>query len=141
MQTYELDEIANAALEIYSRLSFEPPNGKFTILAAFVLRNSLSGEPKVISLGTGSKCLPEIRLCKEGDTVHDSHAEVLARRGAVRWLMEEIKRYAAAGTSEWIERIPSGRFALKSGIQVTLYVSTLPCKYLGTLKNRNSHST
>lgn len=128
MQTFNPDEIANAVVNVYSRLAFRPPDGKFTILAGFVLWNSCTHELKVISLGAGSKCIPENRLCKEGDLVHDSHAEILARRGAIRWLMEEIKNHTRTGTSDWIEQLPTGRLGLKSNIQVTLYASTVPCR-------------
>mgnify|MGYP002718872709 CR=1 FL=1 len=57
-----------------------------------------------VSLGTGVKVLPANRLPPLGDAVHDSHAEVLARRGFVRWLLDEgrkavIEEAAASTTS------------------------------------------
>ncbi|CAL1701597.1 unnamed protein product [Somion occarium] len=126
MHVYDPDEVARVVLNVYSTLAFKPPGDKFTILAAFLLWNTSSDELKIISLATGSKCLPEIRLCEEGDVLHDSHAEVLARRSAIRWFLEEVDR-SHTSPSDWIDRPRSERFALRSNVQVVLYVSTVPC--------------
>ncbi|KAH8106293.1 adenosine deaminase/editase [Cristinia sonorae] len=128
------DDVARVILALYSRLAFNPPPRQFTILAAFALCEEGTSTIKVISLGTGSKCLPAIRLCKEGDALHDSHAEVIARRGAMRWLMEEVDRACrvhSAGTnailSPWLQRLSDGKYALRDGVKLILYVSTVPC--------------
>ncbi|KZT72685.1 hypothetical protein DAEQUDRAFT_664117 [Daedalea quercina L-15889] len=119
-------QLANVAIELYSRLAFKIPPNQFTILAAFILTRS--GQSKVISLATGSKCLPTERFSKTGDALHDSHAEVLARRGALRWLMDEVRR-ASEGQQEssWLERIRTGKYSLREGVHLHLYVSTVPC--------------
>ncbi|KAI0751461.1 hypothetical protein C8Q80DRAFT_1099847 [Daedaleopsis nitida] len=113
-----------------SLLNFRPPDGQFTILAGFVLRGD-GDTLQVISLGTGSKCLPASRLPKCGDALHDSHAEVLARRGAIRWFLEEIARICAtpalACASPWISRGADGKFALRDGVTLVMYISTIPC--------------
>lgn len=132
------DAIANIALEQYASLGFKPPPRQHTILAAFVLADTV-GTLKCISLGTGSKCLPAMRLQNGGNTVHDSHAEVLARRGAVRWLLEEVRRAnASVARGEeplWISQQEDGKFKLKPGITLHLYVSTLPCECRSSLFN------
>ena len=123
------DDVAALVTSVYGGLKFQPPAGQFTILAGFVLHNAKTA--KVISLGSGSKCLPKTRLTKNGDALHDSHAEVLARRGLVRWLLEETGRICTIPdtTSEWIYQAPfqKGKFMLQPGVALTLYVSTLPC--------------
>ncbi|KAI0311147.1 adenosine deaminase/editase [Amylostereum chailletii] len=119
------DEVVSACLSIYSPLSFTPQPHKFTVLASFVLVASTT--TKVVSIGTGSKCLPEARLPLRGDALHDSHAEVIARRGFVRWIMEEIGRAAAGMTSLWLMRGEDGRFTLRQDVHLYLYVSTPPC--------------
>ena len=45
---------------------------------------------RVISIGTGSKCLCASRMNKEGKLLGDSHAEVIARRGCMKWMMDQL---------------------------------------------------
>lgn len=131
------DEIVSAVLSRYATLNFKPPLRQYTILAAFVLTTD-TGEREVISLGTGSKCLPATKLQPGGDIVHDSHAEVLARRGAIRFVLEEIARVAKPGVeSLWIERGVGGKFRVKHGVRIHLYVSTVPCKLSQCVSSMN----
>ncbi|KAH9843974.1 uncharacterized protein C8Q71DRAFT_793601 [Rhodofomes roseus] len=119
-------QVRLSALDLYSTLSLKLPPNQYTILAAFILTSS--DALQVISLATGSKCLPTERFAKEGDALHDSHAEVLARRGAVRWLMTEVRRASAKQQeSAWLRRNLDGKHALKHGACLQLYVSTVPC--------------
>lgn len=120
------DHAVSCVLKLYSTLNFCPPDGQFTVLAAFIL--SHEDEHKVISLATGTKCLPDIKLPRTGDALHDSHAEVLARRGAVRWFLEEAIRLYKGTESKWIVRSGGGVFQLKDEVVVRFYVSTLPCE-------------
>ncbi|THH21038.1 hypothetical protein EW146_g439 [Bondarzewia mesenterica] len=128
MSCDETDSVVSASLDAYASLSISPQPGKFTILAAFVLFSPTSRNVQVISLGTGSKCLPTTRLPPHGDALHDCHAEVIARRGAVRWFLEEARRDASSSSgSEWIARGEDGCFALRDDVHLYLYVSTVPC--------------
>lgn len=119
--------VSSHTLRLYSSLKFTPPLGQFTILASFVLSSSDKQNAKVISLATGSKCLPATRLSEQGDALHDSHAEVLARRAAIRWFLEEITRAAQRGTSQWICADGNGQYRLKDDVRVSMYISTPPC--------------
>ncbi|KAH7070895.1 hypothetical protein BKA62DRAFT_778842 [Auriculariales sp. MPI-PUGE-AT-0066] len=105
--------------------------GAFTVLAAFALvRDDLI---KVIALATGTKCLPLDRLPPAGDALHDSHAEVVARRAALRWFMEEIGRARAAvppNSSRWLAPTAEGKWTLRLDVQVFFYVSMLPCLFI-----------
>ncbi|KAF7330755.1 tRNA-specific adenosine deaminase 1 [Mycena venus] len=111
----------------------KPPARQWTILASFFLTSSVTGLYKIVSLATGTKCLPADRLPVDGESLHDrqGHAEVLARRGAVRWFLEEIGRCQNAPNmtfqSEWISPCDDGRYELKTDVQLILYVSTVPC--------------
>jgi tRNA-specific adenosine deaminase 1 len=120
--------IASAALAAYARQAFAPPPGQHTVLAAFALSRA-DAPPAVLALATGTKCLPTARFPARGEALLDSHAEVLARRGARRWFLEELARAASGGAPpEWIERGPDGLFALRPGVELSLYVSTPPCE-------------
>jgi len=145
------DEIVKAIHDIYSSIGFKPPSKQFTVLASFYLTRQISAaDPfktsfKLISLATGTKCTPAIKYSPRGEIIHDAHAEVLARRGAVRWLMEEIKRMNTvaptdlAYTSDWLTDTKSGilsdfddhpPYRLGPGVSLHMYVSTLPCRCL-----------
>ncbi|KAG8964184.1 hypothetical protein FRC03_002128 [Tulasnella sp. 419] len=163
------DDIANICLAKYASWSksfkTQPrPNGilQYTILSGIVLsklsKQDIKAENsnplienqrtlKCVSLATGSKCLPVSKMSPKGNILHDCHAEVLARRGYVRWIYEEIARIDSAGYlfvtgSEWIEECThektdeseiSRRFKLKDGVKIHMYVSTLPCGDASTL--------
>lgn len=121
------DDIVDNILALYSSLKFSPPAGKYTILASFYLTNTVTSSHKIISLGTGTKCLPTAKLPSSGEALHDSHAEILARRGALRWFLEEIQRQGhSPAPSEWICR-RRNKYALANGIQLCMYISTVPC--------------
>lgn len=126
---------------LYKTFGYTPPHSQFTILAAFYLTHPELGS-KIVSVGTGTKCIPAAKLSDRGELVHDSHAEVVARRGAVRWLLEEVHRIAS-GTqegSDWLVRVSHGatRFRLRDGAKLHLYVSTLPCKFSYSLESRRT---
>ncbi|TFK56195.1 adenosine deaminase/editase [Heliocybe sulcata] len=122
-----IDELVSIVHDLYNTLAFTPPPKQFTILAAFILTSSQCS-PHVISVGTGVKCLPASRLPERGDALHDSHAEVLARRGAVRWFLEEIQR-SVDSPSPWFRKREdvTEKYALCENVEVTMYVSTVPC--------------
>ena len=123
-------------LHTYSALEYQPHGSTWTILASFFLSRkpnislATSGEIKVISLATGTKCLPTSRLSDGGELVHDSHAEVLARRCALRWFMEEVLRASDSSfQSVWITKTSEGKYGLQFGVELHLYVSTVPCTF------------
>ncbi|GAA6001188.1 tRNA-specific adenosine deaminase [Rhodotorula paludigena] len=136
------DAVATAALSTYSSLT---ANGKprprsnrqpeWTVLAAVcVWRAGPHGcDAQCVSLGTGLKALPLSRLPVHGDVLHDSHAEVVARRGFKRWLYTQIERAIGAeggdadGDVLFVERVDVREWQLKSGFKVGMYISTLPC--------------
>ncbi|GAW04613.1 tRNA-specific adenosine deaminase 1 [Lentinula edodes] len=103
---------------LYSQLKLYPQPSQYTILSALYLTSSTSSECKIISLGTGTKCLPKCRLPIRGEAVHDSHAEVVARRGAIRWILEETIRERVQG-SGWIER-HADKYRFRKGIQIRI---------------------
>ena len=121
--------LATAVNVVYASLRFKPPTGQYTILAGFILASP--EKHQVISLATGSKCLPANRLSGRGESVNDSHAEVLAKRGALLWLFDEVCRMrdgASGEASYWIEKQgPSGKYRLRDTVRIHMYISTVPC--------------
>jgi tRNA-specific adenosine deaminase 1 len=131
-----VDDVVSLTLTQYSLLPFVPQPGKYTVLASFALHNPATQQSgrgttttHLLSLGTGVKCLPASRLPPLGDALHDSHAEVIARRGAIRWFLEEVQRdVQAPGSSEWIcARKQDGLYTLRNDVQLWMYASTVPC--------------
>jgi tRNA-specific adenosine deaminase 1 len=153
------DKIARLSIDTYLQLPAKckpviRSNGvpEWTILAAIVLAIPTSHAPisslkatasddsasapqydlQLVSLGTGMKCLPYNRLPPAGDTLHDQHAEVLAKRGFRRWLLDqaqEMKERAEVGEDMdggVLQVSVDGEIGLRDGVQVWLYVSTLP---------------
>ncbi|KAL1660211.1 adenosine deaminase/editase [Schizophyllum commune] len=130
------DFIARSVFEVYASTGYKPSNpSQFTILAAFylfrspALQSSDTPKFKIISLGTGTKCLPTCQLPLHGEALHDSHAEIIARRGAIRWFLEKIQRMSQSDTScsEWLTITSEGVYKLQDGAHVGMYISTLPC--------------
>lgn len=125
------DAIVRSSLALYTSLNFRPANPlQYTILSTFTLVRTEEGDDpdiKLISLATGLKCLPASRLSLVGDAVHDSHAEILARRGLVRWFLSELRTLPA---SEWIEQKAGGKWRLRRNVSVHMYTSALPCERL-----------
>ncbi|XP_051219426.1 tRNA-specific adenosine deaminase TAD1 [Lolium perenne] len=119
---------SSAALRRYSSLpkKGKPQGRESTVLAAFLLSSPQDPlSPEVLSLATGTKCLGASRLAPRGDLVHDAHAEVVARRALLRLLYAEI---GADCPPSWL--VPSGsggRWRLRDGYQLHLYVTLLPC--------------
>ncbi|KAJ7229003.1 adenosine deaminase/editase [Mycena pura] len=121
-------DLVASILTLYDTLPFQPQPRQYTVLASFSLVSRASS--KIVSVATGTKCLPANKLPADGEALHDSHAEVLARRGAVRWFLQEVQRSTDTTNtvqSEWLHRCPDGKYALKPHARLVLYVSTVPC--------------
>lgn len=92
---------------------------------------------------TGLKALPHAKLPVHGDVLHDSHAEVIARRGFHLWTYAQIERARKADAEKgkapeteseeeeasYFERDSSGCWCLRPEWHVAFYVSTLPCTF------------
>ncbi|KAJ9080169.1 hypothetical protein DSO57_1027871 [Entomophthora muscae] len=104
----------------------KPPD--YLILAGFVLTTK-DGISRCISLGTGSKCLSQNKLSSLGDSLNDSHAEVIAKRGLQNFLWSEMLK-AVSDKSGVIQFTPSSevQFQFKDPTTtVHLYISQAPC--------------
>ena len=122
------------------------------VIAAILAREAISSDPdhgggddslKVVSLGVGTKFLPPAVAAaahaagndRWRSVVHDSHAEVLARRALMRLLYREIEDLVAGAADDdadgfkLLERVdaPALGFRLRPSTSLHLYVSTAPC--------------
>ncbi|XP_059478440.1 tRNA-specific adenosine deaminase 1-like isoform X2 [Neocloeon triangulifer] len=95
-------------------------------MSAFVLEKT-DGSVKVVSLGTGSKCLGKNELSKDGGLVSDSHAEVLARRTFLLYLYGQLSLLGDGQESEVFEKSETGKAHLKPAIRFHLFTSHTPC--------------
>lgn len=133
----DADEIAALC---YKRFQELPRTGKpepgreWTLLAAVVqvTRSTPNNEvvKEIVSLGTGSKCIGQAAMSPAGDVLNDSHAEVLARRGCIRYLTEELLRSVCGKGSSVLERVPDiqeARFRLRPEVSFVLFTSHTPC--------------
>uniref|UniRef100_A0A8C4RZI7 Adenosine deaminase RNA specific n=1 Tax=Erpetoichthys calabaricus TaxID=27687 RepID=A0A8C4RZI7_ERPCA len=98
------------------------------ILAAIVMKKGVETLGSVVSIGTGNRCVKGEELSLKGDTVNDCHAEIISRRGFIRFLFGELMKYDSASSEESIfEESKEGRLRIKEGITFHLYISTAPC--------------
>jgi tRNA-specific adenosine deaminase 1 len=149
----EGNQIAACVLRAYhdSLLSNGKPQlpDEFTVLAAVVakitqgLKGSSSSsvcQYQVISIGTGTKCVGEELIDSEGYLIHDSHAEIIARRGFLRFMLnclitlQRVPSYENHETCPFMRKVghdscsvTQPRFCVKPEWKFYLYISDSPC--------------
>ncbi|OIS95708.1 PREDICTED: tRNA-specific adenosine deaminase 1 [Nicotiana attenuata] len=148
------EKVSEAVLSIYRRLpkKGKPQGREVTVLAAFLL-SSPSQELKVISVGTGTKCIGRSRRSSKGDVVNDSHAEIIARRALLRYLYSEIQHvYSTLDSNGSVlcddvanfmfhlenDGLGPKRLKMKQGWQLHLYISQSPCGVASSNSERSS---
>ncbi|XP_013101145.1 tRNA-specific adenosine deaminase 1 [Stomoxys calcitrans] len=106
----------------------KPKNDEWTVLAGVVLHNDLSATSEVVSLGCGTKCIGKSKLCSKGLILNDSHAEVLARRGLLRYFYIHIQKALENDSSSiftWV--FESKKCKLRDGISFHFLSTQTPC--------------
>ncbi|XP_022055165.2 double-stranded RNA-specific adenosine deaminase isoform X1 [Acanthochromis polyacanthus] len=96
------------------------------ILATIVMRRG-EGLGTVVSLGTGNRCVKGEELSLKGETVNDCHAEIISRRGFVRFLYNELLKHCDGADDGIFEPAENDKLRIKSDITFHLYISTAPC--------------
>uniref|UniRef100_H3CTW5 tRNA-specific adenosine deaminase 1 n=1 Tax=Tetraodon nigroviridis TaxID=99883 RepID=H3CTW5_TETNG len=136
-------EIARLCYERFDQLPRrgKPEAGREWTLLAAVLRTARSAKSdqglivsfltvtkEVVSLATGTKCVGRSAVSPSGDVLNDSHAEVIARRGCVRYLIQELHRAVTGGDSAVFCRAEQrGKWKLKPGVSFHFFSSHTPC--------------
>ncbi|XP_058450038.1 tRNA-specific adenosine deaminase 1 [Malaya genurostris] len=126
------DKISKICLEKFDSLpKTGKPNVEFewTILSTIVKVEISDGDPKlaVVALGTGTKCLGSTELSDKGDIINDSHAEVLARRAFVRYLLNEMKKSLSNRSNVFNCCKDIGKFVLKESVSFHFFTTHSPC--------------
>uniref|UniRef100_W5M5E9 tRNA-specific adenosine deaminase 1 n=1 Tax=Lepisosteus oculatus TaxID=7918 RepID=W5M5E9_LEPOC len=140
---WSADEVARLCHE---RLGSLPRRGmpeagrEWTLLAAVVKisRSPSAGQgsagaehtvlKEVVAMGTGTKCIGQSRMSSSGDVLNDSHAEVIARRGFLRYLTEQLRlAVSRAGSSVFAPGTDRGRWSLQPGVSFVFFTSHTPC--------------
>lgn len=123
------DKVAEISLKSYSqqpRTAKPNKEGEWTLFASIVL--DTGSNMKVVALGTGSKCIGQSKMSNCGDILNDSHAEIMARRGFVRYLYNQVKIMYKLGKSALFCDLDSeNKCILKENIKFYLFISHTPC--------------
>lgn len=122
-----VDKIVEACFSFYNKTpkSGKPTDNEWTVLSSIVKYDTASQEIEVVSLGTGSKCIGATKMSPRGNILNDSHAEVIARRGFLLYLYDNIDKALESRPS--IFNLSCGRFNLKESVHFAFYSSQLPC--------------
>ncbi|XP_017289692.1 tRNA-specific adenosine deaminase 1 [Kryptolebias marmoratus] len=131
----DADDVARLCYDGFSRLPRRgkpEPGREWTLLAAVLKmtrgENSASVEKEVVSIGTGTKCIGQASMSPNGDVLNDSHAEVIARRGCIRYLIQELHRAVSGrASSVFCSADRRGKWRLRPGVSFLLFTSHTPC--------------
>lgn len=128
------DEIAQVCYDHFNHSltkKGKPQSGReWTILAAVLIQIAAGNNTScyVASMGTGSKCVGQGKLSRNGDILHDSHAEVLARRAFLRFLYSNLNEVYSGKESKLFDLDPTSKKChLKKGVSVLFFSSHTPC--------------
>ena len=121
----EIDATCQNALRQVCHNLLEPMYDE--VFAAVLMTRPASYGAEIVSIGSGTSFINHHRYqipIKNGETVLDCHAEVLARRGLVEFLFHQIK------TAQYDKSILSkiaGKYQVKEGVRFHLFVNKVPC--------------
>ncbi|XP_066270152.1 double-stranded RNA-specific adenosine deaminase-like isoform X6 [Branchiostoma lanceolatum] len=126
------DRIASVSHQVFNNIVLnlqESISGR-KVLAAMVMLRGDEDQGTVISIGTGNRCITGEHLSLEGQTVNDSHAEIIARRGLLRYLYQQLHSYYDDPENSIFQECDEDskqHFKLKPDVTFHLYISTAPC--------------
>ncbi|KAJ2086012.1 hypothetical protein IW138_005968 [Coemansia sp. RSA 986] len=103
---------------------------EWTVLAGFVIQDTKAQDKEFecVALGTGLKCQHRGQLSKFGDSLHDFHAEIVARRALLVYFINQLYSHLHNTSSSVFERdSENNRFTLRSHLRLHLYTSQCPC--------------
>ncbi|XP_063802021.1 tRNA-specific adenosine deaminase 1 [Pseudophryne corroboree] len=129
------DEVATLCYDHYRtklpKQGLPDPSREWTLMAAVIQVEAAQGKEdarKVVAMGTGTKCIGQSKFRKTGDILHDSHAEIIAKRSFQRYLLHQLS-LALSGSRDSVF-VPAGDSAtwmLKSEVSFIFFTSHTPC--------------
>lgn len=123
----QMNDIAQSCIDLFNRLpkTGKPVEKEWTVLSCIVRYDRRTENHQVVSLGTGSKCIGASKMSAVGSVLNDSHAEVVARRGFLLYIYDNIDR--AMENEQSIFTQEDNMFKLNENIEFIFYSSQLPC--------------
>ncbi|KAJ1453868.1 hypothetical protein M885DRAFT_523098 [Pelagophyceae sp. CCMP2097] len=125
------DDVARCVVAHWASLAASAGDDGFSVVAGVV---AVDGDSlTVVACASGCKCVGALPEDDRGFRVRDAHAEVLARRGLVAVLLEDVLRLATPGAAAPVllaAAAPDGlgrAVALKQGVALHFYCSAAPC--------------
>ncbi|CAF3502282.1 unnamed protein product [Rotaria sp. Silwood1] len=128
--SHKHDYIAHRSISTFQDLNVnELLLGRKTLACMLMIIDGQYEQARVISIATGNSCLDETNLiyADDGIALHDCHAEILARRGLIRFLFEEIKQSKDNKSSIFEYNSIINKYQLHDNITFHMYISSLPC--------------
>lgn len=122
------NRIAQISLELFKSLPVggKPNTNEWTVLSTIVKHCHITNSYEVVSLGTGSKCIGAGAMSSRGDILNDSHAEVIARRGFLKYIYYEIEMFLENKKSIFIGW-DNDKLILTENISFHMFSSYVPC--------------
>jgi double-stranded RNA-specific adenosine deaminase len=130
------DRVAQCALDAF-RSALKTANASEslfsdfrTVLAAVIASDDASNTLYCVSLGAGTKILSDAQMAQDGGkgrVLSDMHGEVLARRGFVRVVLEDLVAGRAKEGCLALLDFSGPRPRFRDGISLHLYTSSAPC--------------
>lgn len=142
----ESSDLSNKVSELCLNFFDKLPNSKrlhkdteWTILSAIIMERD-GGILEVVSMGTGTKCIGANTLSANGDILNDSHAEIIARRAFVRFLLFQIN-HARNNDGKSIFHFDenSKRYVLASDLKFHMFTSSSPCGDASIFATSDNH--
>ncbi|KAM4690857.1 double-stranded RNA-specific adenosine deaminase [Rhinophrynus dorsalis] len=124
------DQIAMLSHQKFNSLTARIQNSLVgrKILAAIIMKKSSNDLGCVVSIGTGNRCVKGEELSLRGETVNDCHAEIISRRGFIRFLYSQLMKFNPDVPEESIfEQTEDELLRVRPGVTFHLYISTAPC--------------
>ncbi|KAF8764151.1 double-stranded RNA-specific editase 1-like isoform X2 [Argiope bruennichi] len=104
-------------------------HAKWKVIAGIAMTTDEAMEDiKIVSIGTGTKCINGEHISMVGANLNDCHAEIISRRCLKDFFYTNLEMHLEGEENKSIFiKTESGGFQLKPNIKFHLYISTAPC--------------